>query len=245
MTNIIIKNKVNESFKAGDIAIFAPNDEKFTANYLIIGKPYRIDEINERGLLKILDEAGGYGFYSANHFKPLSVVQNEIAKLLGHKLSFTAYSGIGFVHGKELIADSIKEKITEAMQQNPKSQNPTKKLALVKKVSLSHEGKILMLNAFVDYEEGGSQNACGFVLDTYSKELGERIGTAGGLDLIKAFLDFFGVQDLNQIKNILCYVLGEGNGLMFKPVGLLNISLPINSNFRKEILYANFFEGAE
>ena len=68
---------------------------------------------------------------------------------------------------------------------------------------------ILILDVFVDLETGGGLSIFNMVLDTYDKEKKERVGTAYGCEMIKACLDFFGVNNLSEVKNYKCYLLTE------------------------------------
>ena len=85
-----------------------------------------------------------------------------------------------------------------------------KQLAKVTKATLQiQERDILMFYVFVDYEEGTSQGIGGICLDTYDKDKKKRVGTAYGCEMIKACLDFFGVNNLSEVKNYKCYLLTE------------------------------------
>ena len=85
-----------------------------------------------------------------------------------------------------------------------------KKLALVEKIGLDYqERRILIVNCLVSYEDEdfGSQNIMKIVLDTWDKEKQKRGGTAEGMTFLIDLLDFFGVNNLTEVKNQYIYVL--------------------------------------
>ena len=85
-----------------------------------------------------------------------------------------------------------------------------KKLCNVTKVCTSYQDRrILILDVFVDLEDGGSLSVFNMCLDSYNQDKKERLGTAYGCEMIRQTLDFFGVDDLSQIKNYKCYLLTE------------------------------------
>ena len=85
-----------------------------------------------------------------------------------------------------------------------------KKLCNVTKVCTSYQDRrILILDVFVDLESGGSLSVFNMCLDTYDKDKKQRVGTAYGCEMIRQTLDFFGVDDLSQIKNYKCYLLTD------------------------------------
>lgn len=95
-----------------------------------------------------------------------------------------------------------------------------KKLAKISKAGFEiKERGILNFWVFVDYEEGCSQGVGGICLDTRNEELQSRVGTAYGCEMIRQLLLFFGVDNLNEAKGQIVYVLGSGDGLSFKPDG--------------------------
>lgn len=96
-----------------------------------------------------------------------------------------------------------------------------KKLAKITRCdfSFTDTNKILILNIDVDYDEFGSQNICGLILDNYDKDKKERVGTAFGCELIRKILDTFDCNNLQNIVGKVIYVLGDGDGLAFKPKG--------------------------
>ena len=83
-----------------------------------------------------------------------------------------------------------------------------KKSALVENVYLEYQERhILNVNCFVSYEDFGSQNIMNIVLDTWDKEKQKRVGTAEGMTFLIDLLDFFGVNNLTEVKNQYIYVL--------------------------------------
>ena len=85
-----------------------------------------------------------------------------------------------------------------------------KKLCNVTKVCTSYQDRrILILDVFVDLESGGGLSVFNMCLDTYDQDKKKRVGTAYGCEMIRQTLDFFGVDDLSQIKNYKCYLLTD------------------------------------
>lgn len=85
-----------------------------------------------------------------------------------------------------------------------------KQLCNVTKVCTSYQDRrILILDVFVDLESGGGLSVFNICLDTYDQDKKQRVGTAYGCEMIRQTLDFFGVDDLSQIKNYKCYLLTE------------------------------------
>ena len=85
-----------------------------------------------------------------------------------------------------------------------------KVLCNVKKACTSYQDrKILILDVWVDLETGGSLSCFNMVLDTYDESKKKRVGTSYGLEIIRQTLDFFGVDDLSQVKNYKCYILTD------------------------------------
>lgn len=85
-----------------------------------------------------------------------------------------------------------------------------KKLALVEKMGLEYQERhILNVNCLVSYEDEvfGSQNIMHIILDTFDKEKQKRVGTAEGMSFLIDLLDFFGVNNLTEVKNQYIYVL--------------------------------------
>lgn len=85
-----------------------------------------------------------------------------------------------------------------------------KVLCNVERVCTSYQDrKILILDVWVELEGKGSFSCFNMVLDDYDKEKQRRVGTAYAAEMIIACLDFFGVDDLSQVKNHKCYILTD------------------------------------
>lgn len=90
------------------------------------------------------------------------------------------------------------------------------KLAKVTKGTLEiKERGILNFYIFVDYEDFGSQGVGGIALDKWDEVKGCRVGTAYGCEMIRQLLLFFNVNNLEEVKNQVVYVLGEGMVFLF------------------------------
>lgn len=79
---------------------------------------------------------------------------------------------------------------------------------------------ILSFWIYVDYENGSSQGVGGLVLDEWSKVYESRVGTAYGCEMIRQLLLCMNVNDFSKMKGKDIFVLGEGEGLSFKPLGV-------------------------
>ena len=77
---------------------------------------------------------------------------------------------------------------------------------------------ILTFTIDVTYEDGTGQGVGGFALDTFDTVKKERVGTSFGCQMIKMLLDFF--DGINNAKGQIIQVIGEGDGLSFKPLGI-------------------------
>lgn len=98
------------------------------------------------------------------------------------------------------------------------------KLAKVESASLEiKERGILNFWVHVNYEDGLCQGVGGLSLDTWDEDLKRRVGTAYGCEMIRQLLLFFGVNNLNEAKGQVVYVIGEGSGLSFKPTGFKHL----------------------
>ena len=83
-------------------------------------------------------------------------------------------------------------------------------LCNVTKVKTSYQDrKILVLDVFVDLPDGGSLSVFNIVLDNYNESKKERQGTSYGCEILRQTLDFFGVDDLSEVKNYKCYLLSN------------------------------------
>lgn len=103
------------------------------------------------------------------------------------------------------------------------------RLAKITKASLGFsDRRILMLHILVDYEDGWSQNICGYCLDGKpEKSGGDRIGTAYGCEMIRKFLDTLGIDDIHEANGKLILVVGEDSGSMlnFKTHGFKTLKV--------------------
>ena len=100
-----------------------------------------------------------------------------------------------------------------------------KQLAIVTKATLEiKERGILNFLVYVDYENGGGQAVGGIALDSWDESKKSRIGTAYGCEVIRRLLLLFKVNDFSEMKNKIIYVLGEGEGLGFRPKGFKSLS---------------------
>ena len=92
------------------------------------------------------------------------------------------------------------------------------------KLNISDRG-ILMFYIFVKYESGCSQGVGGMCLDEYDKETKTRVGTAYGCEMIRQLMLTLKVDDFSDAKDKLIYVLGEGEGFSFKPLGIQTLDV--------------------
>ena len=87
-------------------------------------------------------------------------------------------------------------------------------LCNVTKVKTSYQDrKILVLDVFVDLPDGGSLSVFNMVLDNYNESKKERQGTSYGCEILRQTLDFFGVDDLSEVKNYKCYLLSNKDSI--------------------------------
>jgi hypothetical protein len=101
-----------------------------------------------------------------------------------------------------------------------------KRLAKIEKAQLEiQERGILNFWIFVKYEDGGGQGVGGIALDTYSKEMGHRVGTAYGCEIIRRLLLTLKVNDFSEMANRHIWVLGTGDGFSFDPTGVQALSV--------------------
>ena len=123
-----------------------------------------------------------------------------------------------------------------------------RQIAKISKATLEiKERGILNFWIYVDYEEGCSQGVGGYALDEYSKQHERRIGTAYGCELIRQLLVELAVNDFSEMKGKHIWVMGEGSGLMFKPMGIKAMNVD-NSNSKGVIfddVYKMFSKGEE
>jgi len=101
-----------------------------------------------------------------------------------------------------------------------------KRLAKITSATLEIQER-LMLNFWiqVDYEEGMSQGIGGLILDEYDPKTKTRVGTAYGCEMIRSLLLELDVNDFSEMKDKVIWVLGEGEGLSFKPLGIRSLKV--------------------
>ena len=121
-----------------------------------------------------------------------------------------------------------------------------KKLALVEKVSLDYQERhILNVNCLVSYEDEdfGIQNIMNIILDTFDKEKQKRVGTAEGMTFLIDLLDFFGVNNLTEVKNQYVYVLvDEDKSWYDNAQGIEHLTTNPNKQCGiKKIVFKNYF----
>ena len=115
-----------------------------------------------------------------------------------------------------------------------------KELAKISSFNLSiKERGILMFNLTVSYESGCCQNIGGLVLDDYNKDAKQREGTAYGCEMIRQLMIVLDVDDFNDAKDKLIYVLGEGEGFSFKPKGIQTLNVYGNV---KTLIFSDIFD---
>ena len=123
-----------------------------------------------------------------------------------------------------------------------------KKLALVEKVYLEYQERyILNVNCLVRYEDYGSQNILNIVLDTWDKEKQKRVGTAEGMTFLIDLLNFFGVNNLTEVKNQYVYVLvDEDESWDGKAHGIEHLSTNPNKQCGiKKMVFKDYFSSWE
>lgn len=101
-----------------------------------------------------------------------------------------------------------------------------KKLAKITKVDFNIKDRgILTFHVFVDYEEGMSQGVGGLCLDEYDEKKKGRVGTAYGCEMIRQLMMTLDVNNFEEAKGAIVWVLGDGDGLSFKPTGLQSLKV--------------------
>ena len=117
-----------------------------------------------------------------------------------------------------------------------------KVLCNVERVCTSYQDrKILILDVWVELEGKGQFSCFNIVLDTYDKVKQKRVGTAYAGEMIIQCLDFFGVDDLSQVKNHKCYILTDKDTIWScsDVLGLEQLPLEEYSRNRKTIIKAD------
>ena len=125
-----------------------------------------------------------------------------------------------------------------------------KKLALVEKMYLDYQERhILIVNCLVSYEDEdfGSQNIMNIVLDTWDKEKQKRVGTAEGMTFLIDLLDFFGVNNLTEVKNQYIYVLVDEDKLWYDNAqGIEHLTTNPNKQCSiKKMVFKDYFSSWE
>lgn len=116
-------------------------------------------------------------------------------------------------------------------------------LAKIRKAHLEiQERGILNFWIHVDYESGCSQGVGGLCLDTYDKIKEKRVGTAYGCEVIRQLLLCLGVNDFSEMSGKHIFVLGEGDGLSFKPKGIRRLRNDAGSEEIKEVIFDKIFK---
>lgn len=116
-----------------------------------------------------------------------------------------------------------------------------KKLAKISKASLEiQERGILNFWIHVDYEDGCSQGVGGIALDEWCKKKEERVGTAYGCEMIRRLLIELCVNDFSEMKGKHVWVIGDGEGLSFKPTGIQ--SLRVDNPKSKPVMFSEVAE---
>lgn len=114
-------------------------------------------------------------------------------------------------------------------------------LAKISKASLKiRERGILNFLIHVDYEEGFSQGVGGVALDTYDAKNKKRVGTAYGCEVIRRLLLALDVNDFAEMKGKVIWVIGEGEGLNFKPIGIR--ALAVDNKKSEAVIFKEIFE---
>ena len=118
-----------------------------------------------------------------------------------------------------------------------------KKLAKVKNAKLYIDRNVLSFKIDVDFEEGLSMMVGGITLDRYNGDADIRVGTAYGCEIIRRMLIEFNVNDFSEMKGLLIYVIGEGEGLSFTQRGVQ--SLRVNNPNSEPVIFDEVFKFCE
>jgi hypothetical protein len=118
-----------------------------------------------------------------------------------------------------------------------------KQLAKISKASLEiQERGILNFWIHVDYEEGCSQGVGGIALDQWDEEKKERVGTAYGCEIIRRLLLALNVNDFAEMKGKMVWVVGEGEGLSFRPTGIQPLN--VDNNKGRAVIFSDILAEA-
>lgn len=114
-----------------------------------------------------------------------------------------------------------------------------RQLCNVTKVSTQYQDrKILILDVWVELEHGGELSCFNIVLDRWCKEKERRVGTAYAAEMIISCLDFFGVNDLSEVRDYPCYILHTSEHIFSADdvTGLEQLPFKKFKNNRKSII---------
>lgn len=112
-----------------------------------------------------------------------------------------------------------------------------KVLGKIGSASLNIKNGILTFLIQVDYESGWCQVIVGAALDAPDPNSKGRIGTAYGCEMIRRLLLELRVNDFSEMAGRHIYVIGEGEGTMFKPTGLQ--SLLTDNSKSKAVIFSD------
>lgn len=116
-----------------------------------------------------------------------------------------------------------------------------KQLAKITSASLEIQDRgILNFWIHVDYEDGGGQGVGGIVLDQWNESRNERVGTAYGCEVIRRLLLLLKVNDFSEMKGKMIWVLGEGDGLSFRPKGIQ--ALNVDKRKQEPVIFDEILE---
>ena len=111
-----------------------------------------------------------------------------------------------------------------------------KKLAKIETMGLDwFDRGILVVNAYGEYVDGWCQGFLNHVLDSYDEDLKKRVGTASGMNFLIDLLKFFGVNNLTEVKDYICYVLIDDDELPMSRKVLGFEQLHVNPNKRSQL----------
>ena len=118
-----------------------------------------------------------------------------------------------------------------------------RKLAKITSARLEIQDRhILSFWIFVDYEEMGCQGVGGMALDSYCEDRKGRVGTTYGCEMIRRLLMLLGVNELSEAKGKMVWVLGEGPGFSFKPLGLETLRVDSKKGETKSLVFEDVYK---
>ncbi len=101
-----------------------------------------------------------------------------------------------------------------------------RKLAKINSANLEiKERGILNFCIQVQYEDNYLQGIGCIALDEFSGKEERRVGAAYGCEMIRLLLLELDVNDFSEVKEQVIWVVGEGEGLRFKPLGIQSLSV--------------------